>query len=300
VAGRTDVTLFGVGDVVPADALITPASVGLITSIPAPTINLEARYPTPSNVGLPSGWVPDETVNGTLVITTNGATIQNVRVNGSVEIRASDVTLHRCRVTGNIWNQWSAVQYGPFMVEECDIGPDTGTSSWLHGMIGVSNYECHQSHIHNTVDAWRVSGDDVYVHRSLAILTDLPDEHADGLQCYAGGTNILVDNCTIDCRLPTAKNSAVFAADSSAELRVRNSLLMGGAYTIRFHQWEIPSTFEATGNRLVQGAWDFGPAFATRQPSDGSDLTLIWSDNRLVTIDENYQVLTEGALVSAP
>jgi hypothetical protein len=167
-------------------------------------------------------------------------------------------------------------------------------TDWGHGAVGTAGYTARRVEIHNVTDGFRVSGDDVVIEDSFVKLAAIGGEcnHLDAVQGYGGGRNVVIRHNTLDARGPCG-NSAVFMADSSPHAVVESNLLLGGAYSLRLNQFEVPATFVARSNRMVDGTWDFGPMDVV----DSGSLDFTCADNRVVTIDGNYQVTSEGAEV---
>ncbi|MEV7801314.1 hypothetical protein AB0O28_00005, partial [Microbispora sp. NPDC088329] len=72
----------------------------------------------------------------------------------------------------------------------------------------------------------------------------------------------------------------VFLVDANTGVQVTNNLLVGGTYTIRVR---AARGAVVRGNAVVDKSWDYGP-------SDSDCPTTNWTGNRLVTIDDDYNV----------
>jgi hypothetical protein len=253
-------------------------------------------YPNPSTTGVPDGWTPKSTHEGDLTITDPGTVIEDMLITGDLQVRATGVTVRRTRIMGIIWNQYSDTeQFGGLLVEDTEIGPDSGVLDWGNGAFGTAGYTARRVEIHNVTDGFRVSGDNIVIEDSFVKLAVRPGEcnHLDAVQGYGGGTNVVITHNTFDAR-GSCGNSAVFFADSSPSADVEDNILLGGAYSLRLQQVELPSTFVAIDNRIVQSSYDNGPLYII----DSGSLNLTCSGNQVVTIDDNYQI--SGVVGDAP
>jgi hypothetical protein len=281
----------------PATAATPPASAtpDPAASTPAPSYRPGA-FPNPASTGVPAGWQPASVHEGDLFVYDAGTVIEDMMITGDLQIRAADVTVRRTRVKGIIWNQYDDnEQFGGLLIEDTEVGPDSGVKDWGHGAVGTAGYTARRVEIHNVTDGFRVSGDNVLIEDSFVKLAVIAGEcnHLDGVQGYGGGRNVVIRHSTLDAR-GSCGNSAVFFADSSPNADVQDNVLLGGAYSLRLNQFEIPATFVAKNNHIVDGSYDDGPVYIV----DNGALTLTCSGNQVVTIDSNYQVT--GVVGDAP
>ncbi len=245
-------------------------------------------FPSAGSTGVPAGWQPAAVHEGDLWVREPGTVVENLHVTGSIQVRADDVTIRNTKVESTIWNQESdREQYSGLLIEDTEVGPDSGVSDSSDGAIGTSGYTARRVEIHGFTDGFRVAGPNVRIEDSFVKLSDIPGEcpHLDGVQGYGGGANVVVHHNTIDAR-GSCSTSAVFMAEASPHIDLRDNLLAGGAYTIHLNQFEGPATFASFGNRVVEGSYDYGPS----EVLDSGALTFTCGDNRLVTIDASYQV----------
>jgi hypothetical protein len=248
-------------------------------------------FPNPASTGTPAGWQPAATHDGNLIVGQPGAVIENMLITGDVNVQAPNVTIRRSRVYGTISNYSGSQQFGGLLIEDVEIGPDSGVNTdSTDGAVGTYGYTARRVEIHNVVDGFRVAGDNVRIEDSYVKVGQIPGEcpHYDGTQGYYGGSNVVVHHNTIDDR-GQCVTAAVFFADSSEQADVQGNLLLGGGYSIHLNQVEVPSTFVVRGNRVVEGTYQYGPIRIV----DSGSLTLTCSDNRLVTIDANFQVTSD-------
>jgi hypothetical protein len=253
-------------------------------------------YPNPATTGVPDGWQPASTHDGDLTVTTPGTVIENMLITGDLQVRANNVTVRRTRVMGIIWDQYDDnEQFSGLLIEDTEVGPDTGVLDWGNGAVGTAGFTARRVEIHNVTDGFRVSGDNIVIEDSFVKLSVRPGEcnHLDAVQGYGGGTNVVITHNTFDAR-GSCGNSAVFFADSSPQADVEDNIMLGGAYSLRLQQAEVPGTFIAIDNRIVQNSYDNGPVYIF----DSGALNLTCSGNQVVTIDDNYQI--SGVVGDAP
>ena len=253
-------------------------------------------HPNPATTGVPAGWTPAGVHEGDLWVYDAGTVIEDLLITGDLQIRATGVTVRRTRVMGIIWNQWDDdEQFGGLLIEDVEVGPDSGILNWGHGSVGTAGYTARRVEIHNVTDGFRVSGDDIVIEDSFVKLSVREGEcnHLDGVQGYGGGRNVTIRHNTIDAR-GNCGNAAVFFGDSSPEADVQENILMGGAFSLRLHQVEVPTVFVARNNHVVNGEYDYGPLYFV----DAGALNLVCEGNDLVTIDANYQIT--GVVGEAP
>ncbi|HET6953719.1 MAG TPA: hypothetical protein VFI47_25315 [Acidimicrobiales bacterium] len=247
------------------------------------------EFPNPASTGVPAGWQPAAVHEGDLWVYEPGAVIEDMLVTGAIQVRAENVTIRRTRVKGIIWNQYSdSEQFGGLLIEDTEVGPDSGVmTDWGHGAVGTAGYTARRVEIHNVTDGFRVSGDDILIEDSFVTLAVVDGEcnHLDAVQGYGGGNNVVVRGNTLDAR-GYCSNASVFMADSSPHADVQGNLLLGGTYSLRLNQFEIPATFVAKNNRIVDGSWQYGAMDIV----DKGALNFTCGGNQVVTIDSNYQV----------
>src|SRR5690606_35808880 len=59
---------------------------------------VELEFPTRQSAGVPAGWSPVRTVNGSYTVSTSGAVVEDLRINGDLVINAPNVTVRRVEV----------------------------------------------------------------------------------------------------------------------------------------------------------------------------------------------------------
>jgi hypothetical protein len=263
----------------------TTAPGGSATSCPLP------KYPTPACTGVRAGTTLT-TINGDVTLSTPGQVLENKRVTGAIYVAANNVVIRNVEVSGAIRNHVNGGSW-KFTVEDTTVGPTSGCTDIE--MMGYQNYTARRVHMRNVGDAFRVSGSNILIEDSYVNLCSKPGDHSDGIQGYGGGINVTVSHNTIDQRNAADVTSPIFFADNSRSAIVRNNLLAGGGYSLRLHDDNNPDVgpWVATGNRIVDGSWRAGPVSTVNT----NCATTTWTDNRLVTIDSNYNVTSLGATV---
>jgi hypothetical protein len=257
-----------------------------------------SAFPTPATTGVPDNWVPTATTTGNLTVSTNGAVIDGRKVTGSILVRAQNVTIRNSRVYGQIYNQVANQGYNGLLVEDTEIGADSGTNNETTGAIGVAGYTARRVHIHNAPEGFRVGGYNasgqklggVVIEDSYVKLNNSNGcVHSDGIQGYDEPPRTIIRHNTIDLAgLPCTTGAIYVGNDNPGLITIENNLLLGGSESLRLQEGE--ATYDhVTGNRFVDGEWDYGPIFV-----DHCSAVQDWTDNRIVTIDANYNITSLG------
>jgi hypothetical protein len=247
------------------------------------------KYPTAACTGVPAGWSPSTTINGDFEIFTEGAVIENYLVTGWIVVRADNVTIRNTRTYGGITNNYAGTDYGPTLIEDSEVvlPPGQTFSNENLSSISGSNYTCRRCKIDGRIEGFRIgsdlfnSGPVVIEHSYVRTATDPDfcaefDPHGDGIQGYFGKFATIHHN-TIDQRADPCHTSPIFIADNSEGANVTDNLLAGGGYTLRLIAGSFPTV---TGNKIVDGTWDFGAV-----DSDSCQFIGTWSGNASVTYD---------------
>jgi hypothetical protein len=284
---------------------VVVGTLGLTACEPAPPPPFTG-FPTPDKVGTPPGWAPQTVHQGDLDITEPNTTVQDVEVLGSINVLADGAVIERARVHGRIWNQFwvdGVFRQSSMTIEDSVIGdPQRNLESTADGAVGPGRYTIRRSEVYG-LDGFRVSAprggapDDVWIQDNYFRATQAACAegfHLDGVQGYFGGQDVVILHNTLDVRAPCGVNSALFFADSSQSAIVLDNLLIGDGYNLRIHDDSTPDVgpWIIGRNRLVSTG--FGPSLTTntecRNPS-----TMLWADNRVATIDANYDITGTGA-----
>lgn len=246
-------------------------------------------YPTAACTGVPAG-TPLTTHDGTLVLATPGQVVDRLRITGSVDIRAHDVVIRNSEIHGSVLNDGAGTRYR-FTIEDSTIGPPDGCGRWGNGAIGVSDYKASRVRIAGLPDGFRIAGSNVLIEDSFVTLCSAdPADHSDGIQAYgaANGTNIVIRHNTVDQRAVTngAATAPIFIPNDGERQGNRNitvsvvdNLVAGGGYSLRIYG-DLPFSAPAvTGNKVVDGSYDYGPVDVTCSRIG------TWAGNATVTYD---------------
>lgn len=303
-AGAAGTPSAGVRDVEPAASTTAPSAAAAVGPSAEPGARAEVScalpaYPTEACTGVPPGWVPAVTHEGTLTITTDGAVIEDYQVNGDIDVQARDVTIRRTRVYGGgIDNFTTDVVFGHLTLEDVEVTnpPGETSSENFHWAIGTSDYTCRRCKVMYRNEGWRIGGQSykgqgpVTIEDSFARLSTPPgaceasDPHGDGIQAYDGPA-ATIHHTTIDQRLDPCPTTALFIPDQGNNgAIVTDNLLAGGGWTLTLLGGKFPTV---TGNKIVDGEWGYGPLDV--------DCNLIgrWQGNAVVTVD-----WTQGRVVN--
>jgi hypothetical protein len=182
---------------------------------------------------------------------------------------------------------------GTLTYEYSNFGLTSGCSTYDAILLGA-NYTVRYSRFTSHIDEGpRDSDDNILIEENfIGPICSNPGDHADGIQGYFGGNNVVIRHNTIDMRTATDVTAAIFIADSSEMADVQNNLVMGGGYSIRLHDDFTPD----------HGPWILiGNRFAgSSPPMNNSGTTFTAStcvDNRTVTIDTSYNITSLGSVV---
>lgn len=267
-----------------------------LPSMDAPVSAQTAGWPTPATTGVPAGTTL-KSCGSSITVTTDGTVIDKCLYTGNVVIDARNVTISNSEIRGVV-----KMTSGSFTITDSTVGPPTGcqsNSTSSAGAVGHHDYVARRVHIRNTNEGFRAAGaSNVRIEDSYVHLCSVSGDHTDGFQAYQSQQNIVLNHNTIDLRNASNVTAAIFFADYSDSGTATNNLLMGGGYTLRVHDDNSPDIgpWVITGNRIVDGSWRVGPTYNANLECSGSKTT--WSDNRLVKIDSNYNILSVGGLVN--
>ena len=196
-----------------ADALTTPSALG---------------YPDETNTGVPGGTVLTD--SGSLVISTNGAVVENLRILGSVSVTADNVTIRNCHIIHDGF--YPLENSGTnLLVEDCEI---EGTNEFVTTSIGFTSYTIRRSNLHGAADGTKSDSDvlieDCFIH-DLAIGVDT---HNDGTQS-TGGSNVTLRHNTYRLGNQPSVSACIQLGNEggpNSNWLVEDNLLDGGGWTI--------------------------------------------------------------------
>jgi hypothetical protein len=253
-----------------------------------PTPPPAGGFPTPSNTGVPAGWVPARTLTSDLEVKHPGAVIQDVRLeNADIIVEAPNVTIRRVDLRGGaITNFVGHPCQGGMVVEDTTIEPPPGKiySVETEGVIEASGYTARRVKIWRRSEGFRAEENcgRVRIENSFAKIVIPPgrcDLHADGLQGYGAPWTTVV-NTTIDFYDASCGTAPFFmpSGQDNTGATINGLLVMGGGYPFRLG---VPGT--VAGLKIVNKSWLFGPIDV-----DCSALSK-W-DASIVNINSSYQV----------
>jgi hypothetical protein len=266
-----------------------------VTPTPTPTqgacLASANCFPKPTNTGLGATGIPAGTTlkscGSSATLSTSNAVIDGCTYTGSITVTGTNVTIRNSRIYGSIRTAAGSAN-ASFTIENSELGATSGCSSY-EALIGVQNYTARRNYLHSNGDGFRVAGDNVTIEDNFVTLCSNAGDHSDGIQGYFGGLRVLVNHNTIDQRPAASVTAPIFFADDSESATVTNNLLLAintSAYALRIHDDHAPDIgpWNITGNRMV------GTKLTTNTECGAS--TTKWTDNRNVTVDKNYDIVT--------
>jgi len=252
-------------------------------------------FPKPVNsgvgaTGIPPGHTP---AAGCSTNPSAGAVLTDCLYTGTLIVNSPNVTIRNSQ-----FNNYVQSNSTNLVIEDSQIGPATCTSS-IDAAVRYGNYTVRRVRVRNVGDGPRDSGNNILVEDSFISVCSSPGDHSDGVQGYGGGTNVTIRHNTIDVR-PAHPNvtAALFIADNSQPITAQDNLLVGGGYALRIHDDFSPDhgPWLISGNRIASNSWIGGASNTQNTECSASSMT--WTNNRLVTMDTNYNILTTLGLVS--
>lgn len=251
----------------PTEAEIAVMETGdlYVTGTPGSPLTVQRKEDAIVTVGATTYGVPSGTTltpSGPLTVSTNGATIDALDISGDLVIDANDVTVKRCRVRGSAYYVIKVME-GRTGVSIQDVEVDGLGASGMDGSAGIlGGDQVIRANIYGVENGiLPFSGATItgcYIHDLAA-----PGEpHFDGIQSDGGGTNILIDKCTIDMSglgqtSPINVNNYWGTTDGFV---VQYCILRGGGYTLTIDgdfQTQPMTNITVTGNRLESGQWGY-------------------------------------------
>ncbi|MEU4197156.1 hypothetical protein AB0E69_35010 [Kribbella sp. NPDC026611] len=276
--------------------LLLAIAISPLPALAGAEVRPSSPYPTPATTGLPAGaQLTDLIPNGVdpdgdpVYYAQAGDVIDHRRLTVGLEIRGDDVMIKDSEIYGTISNYTG---HWRFTVVDSTVGAPDGNGCNSNVALQFDNYTALRVRVRNFADAFRATtpdGDsDILIEDSYAKLCSNPGDHSDGFQGYYGGRNVLLLHNTIDQRYAPSHTAPVFNSDGSKGIALIDNLLMGGSFTVRVDS--DGTTSLVLSNKIVDGAWDFGPVRGVG-PDDTSDCPLlIWANNSLVRIDADYRI----------
>lgn len=253
-------------------------------------------YPKPTSSGVGATGIPSGRTTATTCTTTpaSGAVLEDCLFPGgsTITTTGAGATYRYSRFKG----QLTKAGTGTLTVEYSTFGPDSGCQNYDNSFTG-SNYTVRYSRFNDHVsEGPRDAGNNILIEENfIGPMCSNPGDHADGIQGFGGGTNVVIKHNTIDISTAADVNSAIFISDSSEMADVQANLVKGGTFSIKLNDDFTPDhgPWILIGNRIVNNSWLFGPMSNAGTSFNSSTC----SDNRLVTIDAAYNVTALGSVV---
>jgi len=228
-------------------------------------------FPDASNTGVPAS-VTLTPYTGPNPITTDGTVIdgQDFGVGTTVRIDANNVVIRNSQM-GQIYLETGSnlqVSYSTI----------NGSARGCNGddAVQYGNYSLDHVKVLNFSDGPRVSDNNVSITNSYILACFNAGDHADGIQGYQGGTNVLIQHNTIDSTSRTKANSAIFFADDSLSATITDNYLAGGQYVLQpLTSADGTGRYTVTDNVIVNNSWEYGPCNVNVAAN------VVWSGNEL-------------------
>jgi hypothetical protein len=221
-------------------------------------------------IPLGSGWPDADTTgprpglalqpSGSIVVSTDGAVVQNLHVTGQITVRANNVTIRDVMIT-------ATSKYG-IQVEPETVGTvieDVAIVGGLaagHCEIGIvyGSFTARRVEITRCSDGIHAGSNTVFERSWIHHMRDLPTDHSDGIQSI-GGQNIALRGNSIEMDL--AMTSAMLLhAHIGGDLRdvlVEGNRLAGGGYTLNIkHRTNRAANIVVRGNVWIRDSYNFG------------------------------------------
>lgn len=208
---------------------------------PSPT---PAGFPDASNTGVPAGIVL-KVVTGNQVFTTDGQVISGLDVHGKVIIKANDVTLKNSIVRGpaaGACQNGAAIETTGtgIVIQDVEVLMEHPTACLDGVWTFDSTVTILRANIYGGVDGVKTGSNiviqDSYIHDMQWFASD-PNQggsetHNDGVQTFAGESNVTLHHNTIDLSGTKDGNSAWQGSGSNS--RAEENYLDGGSCTLNF------------------------------------------------------------------
>ncbi|GAA4589149.1 hypothetical protein GCM10023194_42670 [Planotetraspora phitsanulokensis] len=225
--------------------------------------------------------------DGIYRVTAAGTVLDSVHIASDLLITAENVTIKNSQIDGSVLDSYADKTYS-FTITDSTVGKadDCVTAPG----VGDTDYTATRVLVRGHGDGFRASGNNIVIRDSYVHLCSRPGDHSDGIQTYMTGKGLVFQHNTVDQRDAKDITAPIFITDPGAvDVSVIDNLVMGGTYSIQVKN--ARGTVVVRGNKLVDKSWVYGPVEADCSTVD-------WSDNTLVTIDDDYRVTsTVGPLV---
>lgn len=205
--------------------------------------------------------------SGTIRVTEDGATIEDVRVSGAIIVRADDVTIRNCDVRGYS-NSALIRTYRGFSgthVEHCYLEAVPGPGGRATNGVVLGGAETYVGHTEITGYADGIKAEHRSTYEANHIHMTKPpgsEKHLDGIQA-SGDTGFTIRRNVIDVPAASGGNSAIFVQPWNgsrnyeiSDIVIQGNHLRGGNFTVFLmggeHMRDVTFTdnvFAADGHR---------------------------------------------------
>jgi len=208
-------------------------------------------WPYTDNTGLTDPY--NLTTVGDTIITTSGATVENLNVIGQLTIQANNVTIKNCRIWGGMFYGVVVMSgYSGNVIEDCDIGKNYTNSSKGILINTEENTEItiRKCHIHHVGDGiFGGGGNDIALNCKLTVqdcyisniretdgddnVETIDDHKGDGMEFLGQIREALIQHNSI--YVPSDQTSCILFQSNWGNLRnitIEDNLLLGGGYTL--------------------------------------------------------------------
>jgi len=229
-----------------------------------PTVTPSA-WPDATNTG-PTGTL---TASGSLTVSTNGTTVQNLHITGKLTINASNVTVRNCRITNTTERYVVQIQGGRtgILFEDTEID---GNLYATHGLV-FNNYTMRRCNIHRCGDGLHIGPnttvEDTYVHTLAHNLFYVAAPHYDCVQAL-GGSNIVLRRNNFVGRFRDQTSAIIMSAfnNNLGNVLIENNRLANGGFTLYLFEddgtptWNFVSPgITVRNNIFVRKSSQYGP-----------------------------------------
>jgi hypothetical protein len=245
-----------------------------VPTTPSPSPTPSGGWPTPSTTGVPAGTVLTDDPRCTL--STPGELIVAHHFTCRLNI-TTYVSIVNSQLDAGI-DDWSG--NGSFTLTDSTIGSPLACDGNFG--LGATAFTAARVKIWGFSDGIRLSGlntTPISVTDSYVLTCDVPGAHGDGAQELENSAPVTLRHNTIDLRpvCPALTNcdwtAAVFWPEGGP-LTLADNVLAGGGWTVQIGAGPVT----ATGNRFVDGSWEYGPVSAPCS-------AVTWSGNVAVNLD---------------
>ncbi len=279
-----------------ATASATPSPVAPTGTVAPPTVPpVVSDYSVPENTGVPTGTTISSTGPCTISASNIIYTAKRFACSSAAGLLVTGTNVKIVNSQIDVGQFYGIQVNGSLTIINSTVG---GPNGCLHeGSISGKNITGTGLEITSAGDGFDPEGPNFNISHSYVKLCAFGSSHSDGVQLadvVGSGNNSIFDDVTIDQRasVSTTRNAAIFwsgaPANTGNDMVWKNSLLIGGGYTIRVHSGTGISLMD---NMIVQnlGANWFGPTLIDE------DRVSVCTGNYLVDIDSAFNLSNKSA-----